>query len=195
MCLNSTVIGVYLFTDANRNYGFNVFAPAFTHLMGLLYRGGSVLIIEAVKSIIYRNEEKVELEELEKYLEDDDFFSMLQDYTNKEYSPENMIMLEKLNEIKRKNPTESNPRVSLADLNDIHNRFFKENAIYQINFSAKVKQDFNDIMNDALQKEVRLKQIKDACFIDLLENLRDPNVRLCQTQEYHKWLAVYRMKP
>ena len=187
LSIDAIIVAISLFTTLNQNDVFNGITPPITHFFSFWYLGGFIIYAELFKTIIYRTPLQEE-KGIEKKMENQDFYEMIKDYASKEFSLENILLYDKIKDIKRKS-NDSNPRLSISDLEDIQNTFMKQFSRHEVNLPNETKQKFSELMKECKEnkKEIRYSDLFNILYVDLMQNIGDTTFRLTKTPAYHKW--------
>jgi len=190
LIIRAVIVSCSLFlTELSTSNVFNGIGPSVVYFFGYCSAGGgAILVIEIVTSFIYKASPKVEEKTIEKKMENQDFYNLIKEYASKEYSLENIMLYDKMKDLKRKS-NDSNPRLSISDLEDIQNTFLRSLSRHEINLPNETKQSFETLLKNCKENktEVRFRDVYNILYVDLMHNIADTSFRLVKTKEYSKW--------
>ncbi|KAG2393216.1 hypothetical protein C9374_009793 [Naegleria lovaniensis] len=185
-------------------------------LTAYMIMGGNTLFIEWVKMLKYRKSEIVKKLEtvtpaagskstlsmikendhsLEHLLKDSNLFEMLKTYSEKEFSLENILLFEHIQEFVR------TQKLTLSQVSQIEENFLKPYSKYEVNISSTTKKAFHEwhehvkrnqdmIQENSVMDMKEIETLKHILYSDLLNNLNDTFHRMQATEEFMKWEKV-----
>ncbi|KAL9642949.1 hypothetical protein ABK040_010642 [Willaertia magna] len=189
-------------------------------IVGYFLCGGTAMVIEIVKVIKLKVYKKLKKNnsidsnnnqqgEFDSLLSDISFFNLLKEYCEKEFSLENIVLYEKLMELKRKG------FVTFTELQYIYDQFIKTYSAYEINLPSATKKQFMELLTvrkDCLM-EMELKEegkrltteekeiggveygkVDEILMNDIIVNLSDTYSRLQQTSRFQEWETIKAMQ-
>ncbi|KAG2377427.1 hypothetical protein C9374_009338 [Naegleria lovaniensis] len=221
ICLITILILLIPFLTPTR---ISVLSGLFRMLISLaayMIMGGNTLFIEWVKMLKYRKSTQFtkfddtkstttskesttpstminshqHTNSLEYLLKDSNFFEMLKTYSEKEFSLENILLFEQVQELVR------TQKLTLSQLSQIEENFLKPYSKYEVNISSTTKKAFHEWHERMKNSQVRdsheflldakeIETLFNILYDDILNNLNDTFSRLQATEEFMKWEKV-----
>ncbi|EFC40914.1 hypothetical protein NAEGRDRAFT_58957 [Naegleria gruberi] len=151
-------------------------------LSAFMAMGGTTMVLECFKMIRYSKND--ESEKLEDIISDKNLFKILKEYAQKEFSLENILLYENLQQFSHK-------KFTRTDLEEIEELFVRNYSKYEVNLPSLTKRKFYEYMKETEKSEtLDVKLVKDLIFQEILNNIMDTFSRLQETEEYLKWERI-----
>ncbi|KAL9644055.1 hypothetical protein ABK040_005523 [Willaertia magna] len=149
--------------------------------------GGTIIFSEIINFIFKKEKETNESKmQLENYMEDYNFRELFKQYCINEYSLENYLFYEFLENLEKKK------EITNQDINYLQETFLDRHAQYEVNFPGVTIRKYKALIESInIENELIPYEKFDEIFKqEILRNLIDTLGRLEQTKEYKKWFAT-----
>ncbi|EFC39371.1 predicted protein [Naegleria gruberi] len=153
----------------------------------LTMNGGGVVLIEIYKRIRYAKSQKTNsADDLENILKNEDLFNLFREYSEKEFSLENIEFYSVMLKLKVQKV------VSEKELDEIDDTFIKNYSKYEVNLPSSCKREFYKLKEQAQEKthQVEYSALWQVFGNDLVLNMMDTFRRLQETSNYSQWESV-----
>ena len=156
-------------------------ACLFTYGLG----GGTAIVLEWRRFILKRRNavsDNIKQESrLEELMKDDTFKELFKMYCAKEFSLENALLYEELENLKEKDDV----LVTVETFKHLFETYFQSLSKYEVNLPSPAKKELVSIYEN--QQPVKLSLIRNIVTTELMLNLNDTFERLKETSEFKKY--------